>query len=275
MPWREAAQRERPAGPADRSGAPSHLPRPAERLAAAELERRLAAIRRDWQFALLQWFRGQDNEAALARLADASSRILAAVSARPARQLWWVASSITGAMRDHALDASISAKLLYGRLDREIKRLVDQGEVLYQQVPPTDLLRSLLYYAAQSGPGGATGEVQAAFQLGDLVRSDAEVDEARGALTGRNSSLLNSVVQALEEELLKVKDALDLYIRGDRADTSLLKAELEVLDRVADTLGMVGMGRERAEVQAQRVALGGMVAGGMATTRRCSTSPAR
>ncbi len=241
---------------------PAHLPRPAERLAAAELERRLAAIRRDWQFALLQWFRGQDNEAALARLADASSRILAAVTARPARQLWWVASSITGAMREHALDASISAKLLYGRLDREIKRLVDQGEVLYQQAPPTDLLRSLLYYAAQSGAGGATGEVQAAFQLGDLVRSDAEVDEARGALTGRNSSLLNSVVQALEEELLKVKDALDLYIRGDRADTGLLKAELEVLDRVADTLGMVGMGRERAEVQAQRGALSAMVESG-------------
>lgn len=240
---------------------PAQLPRPASRLSSHDLERTLQALRREWQFALLQWFRGQRNEQALGTLARICDSVLGAITVRPARQLWWVAGTVSHALREHALDASISAKLLYGRLDRELKRLIDQGETLYAQTPASDLLRSLLYYAAQAGGGEGIGEVQSAFQLNDLVPSADEVDEARGALSGRNSSLLNSVVQALEEELLRVKDALDLYLRGNQSDGSSLQPELDVLDRVADTLGMVGMGIERNEVQAQRTALASIASG--------------
>src|SRR5690606_21719044 len=68
-----------------------------------------------------------------------------------------------------------------------------------------------------------------------------------------------------EEELLRVKDALDLYLRGSRNDADALQPELEVLDRVADTLGMVGMGIERSQVQAQRAALADIAAGAPAS----------
>lgn len=250
--------------PASDPELPFDLPRPEARLSGAELERQLAVLRRDWQFALLQWFRGQDNHAALTKLTGICDHLLTVVSVRQGRQLWWVAGAICDAMRAHALDASISTKLLYGRLDREIKRLIDQGEVLYGQNPPTELLRNLLYYAAQAGSGDRIGRVQEVFGLTDLVPSEQEVDEARGAMSGRNSSLLGSVVGALEEELLRVKDALDLYLRGNKSDTASLQPELEVLDRVADTLGMVGMGIERSQVQAQRAALAEIASGGQA-----------
>jgi chemosensory pili system protein ChpA (sensor histidine kinase/response regulator) len=234
---------------------PHDLPRPSERVGSVELERTMLALRRDWQFALLQWFRGQHNDEAVAKLSAVCDGLLGVISKRSARQLWWVAGAVTDALREHSLDASISTKLLYGRLDRELKRLIDQGETLYDQAPASDLLRSLLYYAAQAGEGGRITGVQAAYGLGDLMPSAEEVDEARGALSGRNSSLLNSVVQALEEELMRVKDALDLYLRGNRSEGATLQPELDVLDRVADTLGMVGMGIERSQVQAQRAAL--------------------
>lgn len=244
---------------------PSDLPRPEARVSGSELEKQLTALRRDWQFALLQWFRGQDNHAALGKLTGICDRLLEVISVRQARQLWWVAGAICDAMRAHGLDASISTKLLYGRLDREIKRLIDQGEVLYGQNPPSELLRNLLYYAAQAGAGDRIGRVQEVFGLTDLVPSEQEVDDARGAMSGRNSSLLGSVVGALEEELMRVKDALDLYLRGSRSDGDSLQPELEVLDRVADTLGMVGMGIERSQVQAQRAALAQIAAGGEAS----------
>ncbi|WP_123520992.1 hypothetical protein [Pseudofulvimonas gallinarii] len=158
---------------------PSDLPRPEARVSGSELEKQLTALRRDWQFALLQWFRGQDNHAALGKLTGICDRLLEVISVRQARQLWWVAGAICDAMRAHGLDASISTKLLYGRLDREIKRLIDQGEVLYGQNPPSELLRNLLYYAAQAGAGDRIGRVQEVFGLTDLVPSEQEVDDAR------------------------------------------------------------------------------------------------
>src|SRR5690606_6767166 len=196
--------------PASDPELPSDLPAPPARISGAELEKQLTAMRRDWQFALLQWFRGQDNQTALGKLTDICDRLLGVISVRQARQLWWVAVAICDAMRADALDASISTKLLYGRLDREIKRLIDQGEVLYGQNPPSELLRNLLYYAAQAGSGDRIGRVQDVFGLTDLVPSEQEVDEARGAMSGRNSSLLGSAGGALDEEWLRVKDALVL-----------------------------------------------------------------
>ncbi len=242
---------------------PQQLPVPATRLGSVDLERSLVGLRREWQFALLHWFRGHNSDQALARLADICDRVLAVVHIRPARQLWWVASAITEALREHTLDASISTKLLFGRLDRELKRLIDQGELLYSESLPDELQRSMLYYVAQAGGGERVSQAQDAFKLNELMPSAEEIDEARGALSGRNSSLLDSVVQALEEELLRVKDALDLYLRGSQSDASPLKPELDVLDRVGDTLGMIGMGIERSHVKAQREALATLVDGGV------------
>ena len=43
--------------------------------------------------------------------------------------------------------------------------------------------------------------------------SEAEIDHARSSLSGRNRELLDTVGNAVKEELLRVKDALDLHLR--------------------------------------------------------------
>ncbi len=243
---------------------PADLPYPQDRLTQGELERYLLEWRREWQLVLLEWFRGGDQDHVLARLVELCDELLDVLTARPARKLWWIASAVVEALRERLLDTSISSKLLFGRLDREIKRLIDQGERLYSEQPPDDLIRSLLYYVAQAGSGGQrTAQVRSAFNLDDLLPSAEEIDSARGVMGGRNNQLLASVAGALEEELLRVKDALDLFLRGNRSEPESLQSELPILDRVADTLGILGMGVQRHEVQAQRTTLAEIVAGNL------------
>ncbi len=243
---------------------PADVPYPQDRLTQGELERYLVEWRREWQLVLLEWFRGGDQDHVLARLVELCDELLDVLTARPARKLWWIASAVVEALRERLLDTSISSKLLFGRLDREVKRLIDQGERLYSEQPPDDLMRSLLYYVAQAGSGGQRiGQVRSAFNLDDLLPSAEEIDSARGAMGGRNNQLLASVAGALEEELLRVKDALDLFLRGNRSAPETLESELPILDRVADTLGILGMGVQRHEVQAQRATLAEIVAGNL------------
>ncbi len=243
---------------------PADVPYPQDRLTQGELERYLVEWRREWQLVLLEWFRGGDQDHVLARLVELCDELLDVLTARPARKLWWIASAVVEALRERLLDTSISSKLLFGRLDREVKRLIDQGERLYSEQPPDDLMRSLLYYVAQAGSGGQRiGQVRSAFNLDDLLPSAEEIDSARGVMGGRNNQLLASVAGALEEELLRVKDALDLFLRGNRSAPDTLESELPILDRVADTLGILGMGVQRHEVQAQRATLAEIVAGNL------------
>ena len=82
--------------------------------------------------------------------------------------------------------------------------------------------------------------------------SDAELEHARGSLAGRNRALLDTVAAALKEDLLRVKDALDLHLRGGRGDVAELLPQAEALDRIGETLGMIGLGGARGVIQEQR-----------------------
>ncbi len=100
-------------------------------------------------------------------------------------------------------------------------------------------------------PGGATDEA---------TPSEAEIDHARSSLTGRNRELLDTVGNAVKEELLRVKDALDLHLRTGN-DAQELEPQVAELGNVADTLGMMGLGVARDVVMQQRDTLREVVAG--------------
>ena len=81
--------------------------------------------------------------------------------------------------------------------------------------------------------------------------TEAEIEHARGSLAGRNRALLDTVSAAIKEDLLRVKDALDLYLRGARGNIEDLVPQAEALDRIGDTLSILGLENSKAIVQAQ------------------------
>lgn len=94
----------------------------------------------------------------------------------------------------------------------------------------------------------------------DAAPSEAEIDHARSSLSGRNRELLDTVGNAVKEELLRVKDALDLHLRTG-SDAHELESQVTELGNVGDTLGMMGLGVARDVVMQQRDTLREVVAG--------------
>ena len=82
--------------------------------------------------------------------------------------------------------------------------------------------------------------------------TEAEIEHARGSLAGRNRALLDTVSAALKEDLLRVKDALDLQLRAGLNNPSELQPQAEALDRIGDTLGMIGLKSAEGVIQEQR-----------------------
>ncbi|MBG3850612.1 Hpt domain-containing protein [Xanthomonas sp. WHRI 8391] len=125
---------------------------------------------------------------------------------------------------------------------------------------PIVLLPLLNEIRATRGQPGLNESVLFAFDPQAGVATEAELDHARGSLSGRNRELLDTVGNAVKEELLRVKDALDLHLRtgGDIAE---LQTQVKDLGSVADTLGMMGLGVARNVVVQQRDALARVVDG--------------
>ncbi|MER3547296.1 MAG: hybrid sensor histidine kinase/response regulator, partial [Rhodanobacteraceae bacterium] len=90
------------------------------------------------------------------------------------------------------------------------------------------------------------------YSLDALLPTDQELEHARGSMSGRNRLLLDTVAQALKEDLLRVKEALDIFLRREDRNPAELSPHAETLRRVGDTLGMLGLGVPRRVVGEQR-----------------------
>ncbi len=241
---------------------PASAAGPDKPLPEIELKSVAARLRTNYQMALVKWLRDQTSNVAAAGLMNALDGLRSITFLEEGRRLWWVAGGLLDGVRNGLVDANQAVKLLFGRVDREIKRLADAGENSFRVEAPRDLVKNLLYYTAHArGNDGRVGELKRLYKLESLIPSDKEIEHARGTLSGRNKALLDTVSTAIKDDLMRVKDALDLYLRTANANPADLGAQSEVLDRAADTLGMIGLGVPRRVILEQRDALNAMVAG--------------
>ncbi|WP_430377937.1 Hpt domain-containing protein [Stenotrophomonas geniculata] len=125
---------------------------------------------------------------------------------------------------------------------------------------PIVLMPLLNEIRAARGEEGVHDSVLLAFAPDSVTATEAELDHARGSLSGRNRELLDTVGSAVKEELLRIKDALDLHLRTGGAPEQL-QTQANELGAVADTLGMMGLSVARGVVVQQRDALRGVVEG--------------
>ncbi|MGE8218894.1 MAG: Hpt domain-containing protein [Stenotrophomonas acidaminiphila] len=125
---------------------------------------------------------------------------------------------------------------------------------------PIVLLPLLNEIRAARAAEGINEGVLLAFDPEAGKASEAELEHARGSLQGRNRELLDTVGNAVKEELLRIKDALDLHVRTGGA-TADLQTQVNELGAVSDTLGVMGLGVARGVVAQQRDALREVVEG--------------
>ncbi|MEX3774360.1 Hpt domain-containing protein [Pseudomonas sp. MYb118] len=83
------------------------------------------------------------------------------------------------------------------------------------------------------------------YALDDALPHSAAVDEERVRLAGPDRDAMRSVLAALCEELVRVKERLDLFVRSDRQHTADLDSLLAPLRQIADTLAVLGFGQPR------------------------------
>jgi chemosensory pili system protein ChpA (sensor histidine kinase/response regulator) len=232
--------------PADVPGASPPLPRETQ-------AQKVTALRVRFQQPLLAWFRGRGGRENLAAMRDTLDAIAGCCHTLAARRLWWITAGVLDGLERGVLDAyGTEVKQLIGRVDRFIKALIEQGESALVQDDVEDLVRTLLYYVAMAEPGSERLQaLNHTYRLGQLLAREEEVEHAQGAMAGHNRALLDTVAQAIKEDLLRVKDGLDLFLRKTAGDPSELLPQIDVLERVADTLGMLGLNVPRRVVGEQ------------------------
>ena len=219
-------------------------------------------LRTQFQAGLIGWIRGERIEQNLAALAGVAEKLEQSATRQPVFQLWWVVGAVIEALREGGLEGGVSVKRLLGLADREIRRLYELGEPRYCQSPSVDLLNNLLYYVGRSASSGTrVSAVRTSFRLTELLPVDESIEQERESLSAPNVKLMQTVAVAIREDLAKVKEVLEQFVRRGAAESEELRPQVALLRKIGDTLGVLGLGAQRATVQAQTERLERMLSG--------------
>jgi len=219
-------------------------------------------LRARYQVGLIGWIRGERPEQNLEILAAVARKLEQIATRQPVFQLWWVVGAVIESLQERGLENGQSVKRLLGLGDREMRRLYELGEARYSQSPAVELLNNLLYYVGRSeSTGGRVTAVRASFRLSELLPVDESIEQERENLSAPSVKLMQTVAAAIREDLAKVKDVLDIFVRRGAGQPQELASQVELLRKIGDTLGVLGLGELRAKVQGETERLGKIVNG--------------
>ncbi len=214
----------------------------------------LVDLRLRFQQQLLAWFRGQQPSQQLVNM----RKTLLAFTARcyhvHGRRLWWIAAGVLEGLEQGMLKGYVGeVRQLIGRVDRSMRQLIESGEGSLRGSDADDVASRLLYIVAQARQRSPQMDLlRTTYSLDSLLPDAGELEHARGSMAGHNRALLDSVSRALKDDLLRVKEALDLFLRQQDGDPAQLSVQGDVLERVGDTLGMLALAVPRRVVSEQR-----------------------
>ncbi len=204
----------------------------------AALQATARRLRPRFQRALLGWYRGGDVERHLGELGGILQELAGATGSPAAVRLWSICGALTESLADQGLEGDNAIKVLMGRVERLLSRLVREGAPALESGIPLELLRNLLYYVARSGSDTArVREVKRAYQLDELLPGS----EAHADFEGPNRDLLGVVGDGIREDLAQIKDAVELYVHSDSSGGDTLQGLPERLHQVAETFAMLGL----------------------------------
>jgi len=220
-------------------------------------------LRPAFQAALLSWIKNAEPARSLDELLRVCTNLERAAASEQVKQLWTVMAGVLTAIRGGGLEASVTLKRLIGQVDRQLKRLIDGGESALVNAPPVDLINSLLYYVARASSQDPRIEaLRKQYNLGEVLPGQVQIEQAREGLAGPSVKLMRTVAQAIKEDLGTVKDALDIFVRTGMNGADRLSPQLDMLKKIGDTLGVLGLDKARGQIQREAQDLAAIVTNG-------------
>ena len=207
-----------------------------------ELVAVIGRLRHMYQVGLLGLFKQANVKPSLNLMLRAIARIAQLTEGYKAGTFWWVAAAAISLFDEADLEATRERKRNFGQIDRQLKQLINDCKAQFDQPPPAELLRDLIYYTALSGVDNDTARaVQAVYNYQPLSYSEAERQREQRALIGPNANTVSSLVSTLQEELRGVKDIVETASEKEAPTVENYQDITDRITKIKDILNAVGL----------------------------------
>ncbi len=231
-------------------------PDPAERatdFTSPEVTLQLRRLRQAMQITHAAIIRGQDVQRNSHQLGRVFIRLEQLFQGTRFAELWSLFAGVAEGLEHGSIENGAAIRQLLRLADRELRQLLDEPATVSQREPNPEMLRNLLFYVAKSGGNSPLlAALTEHYQLNGLwLDEQAQAALGDSRLVGPDQGTMQSVAVALNEELLQVKDRLDLFVRSATRSQHELAELIPDMKRIADTLAVLGLGQPRRVLQEQ------------------------
>ncbi len=213
-------------------------------------------LHRFYLSALAKLIKDTDLPANLKTAITVLEKLYAVAEGERLRRFLWVALAFFEAIRDGNIGLDKKSKPLLGKIEQQIKQVSAKGEEGLSDDKIAPALTAMLYQIAQSD---AVGDYAATVRLAfDLERYLPAEESGFGGL---NAELKQTVSADIMEELTRVKDTFDIFVRSDRKDPKSLEPLADSLGNIAETLSLLQEDALRQSLHEQTTVIRQLVAG--------------
>ena len=215
--------------------------------------RQLRKLRQAMQITHAAIIREQDVQRNSHQLGRVFTRLEQLCRGTRSAELWTVFAGIAEGLEYGSIENGAAVRQLLRLGDRELRQLLEEPENIAQREPNPELMRNLLFYVAKSGGNSPRlAALNEHYQLSTLwLDEQSQAAQGESRLVGLDQDTMQSVALALNEELLQVKERLDLFVRSSTRSQQDLAELLPDMTRIADTLAVLGLGQPRRVLQEQ------------------------
>jgi hypothetical protein len=198
-------------------------------------------FRHIYQVALLDLLRGANTDSAfkmMQRACEGSARLCMGYGLAP---FWVLIEMLASEMGNHQVEVTDARKRLFMRIERHLKDMVQKGQSAADVLPDEALINEIVFLLGVCESDDARAEAL----LDDLALEPRYTESKRVAheakLFGPSNQVFESLSSAVNEELLQLKEKLDLFERGTHPENEDIEFVSEGLARLSGILTMLSL----------------------------------
>ncbi|HHJ35805.1 MAG TPA: histidine kinase, partial [Gammaproteobacteria bacterium] len=181
-----------------------------------KLQGEVKRLRTHYQLGLLDFIRNKKERAGLQRIKAVLNALEKVSSDDEVRRIWMVVGSLVEGLMKHGIDTNLSIKMLLGAVDRQLKFILDNGEKSFSEEYSKEIIKNILYYVGLcTVDSKSVNAVKDAYHLDDLIPQESDDSAAIGGL---NADLFDTVSKGITEDIVHVKEVLELFMHSNEQD---------------------------------------------------------
>lgn len=204
-------------------------------------------LRQMYQYAVSSLVHNGDFEKNITYLIKAADRLEKLLRGTQRHAVWEVARAFFTGLKNDNKVRNIAAKRLFTSLDHEMGVLENLGSKALLYKTSNDLLKSLLYYVAESDSTAAdVTHIKQHYHL-ERFLPKAFIKNPQESFVDLDKETLDVINVALHNEFQQIKAKLDHCLQDDDLPIEINFIQ-SALQRINDTLAMLGVGQLRQKI---------------------------